>query len=167
MKEVSLGWKDSYAGENIDIMRTTYDLVIWSMHFQQYMKNTIYKLKKLAEDVGKPLQKRGKGKIIMLKYYYQDLDASNELDYLNTYQQLVGILRWACQLGWINILTFLYRHLCNPREGHLDAVFHIFNYLNVKRKIIPGKLGFYDLEQPSYIFPNKDASMEKKYWVDL
>ena len=34
MKEVSLGWTDSYAGENIDIMRTTYDLVIWSMNFQ-------------------------------------------------------------------------------------------------------------------------------------
>ena len=51
---------------------------------------------------------------------------------LTKYQQYIGVLRWACELGRIDILTevsVLSQHLCNPREGHLDAVYRIFNYL--------------------------------------
>ena len=58
-------------------------------------------------------------------------------------------------------------NLCNPIEGHLDAVFHIFNYLNIKRKSIPGKLDFDDLENPPCTCPIKGASTEKKYWMDF
>ena len=67
----------------------------------------------------------------MLKYHHPELDASKDLEDLNTYQQLFGILRWSCELGRIYILTevsVLSQHL----QGHLDVVFHIFNFLNVK-----------------------------------
>ena len=51
----------------------------------------------------------------MLKYYHPGMDASNELEDPDMYQQLIVILRWACELGWIDTLTEvsdLYQYLC-------------------------------------------------------
>ena len=48
------------------------------------------------------------------------------------YLQLIGILRWAVELGQIDIYTeviMLSQYLCLPREGHLDAAYRIFWYL--------------------------------------
>ena len=64
-------------------------------------------------------------------------------------------------------VSVLYHRLCNPIEVHIDAVFHIFNYFNTKRKCIPGKLVFDDLEQPPYMCPIKSASKDKKGCMDF
>jgi hypothetical protein len=45
---------------------------------------------------------------------------------------LVGILRWAAELGRIDIyidVSLLSSHMCQPRVGHLEQVLHIFAYL--------------------------------------
>ena len=147
-REGSLGYKDRYMGENSERTQTTDGRVIWSMNSQDYMKNDIEKVNKLAREDGNTLHKRGKGKNPMLKDYLPELDASKELEDPDTYQYLIGMLRCSRDLAWIDILTeviVLSPNLCNPREVHLDAVFHIFNYLNVNREIIPGKLVFDDL----------------------
>ena len=56
------------------------------------------------------------------------------------YQELIGILRWAVEIGRVNILlevSLLSSHLALPRIGHLQAVYHIFGYLKQvpKRKL--------------------------------
>jgi hypothetical protein len=66
--------------------------------------------------------------------YKPELDESPEMDPVkaNFYQSHIGILRWCVELGRIGIITevsMLYTYLCLPREGHLDAVFHVFAYL--------------------------------------
>jgi hypothetical protein len=66
--------------------------------------------------------------------YKPALDDSPELDPIkaNFFQSQIGILRWCVELGRIDILTevsMLSTYLCLPREGHLDAVFHVFEYL--------------------------------------
>ena len=41
-------------------------------------------------------------------------------------------MRPLIELGRVNILmqaSFLSQHLCSPREGHIDAVYRIFGYL--------------------------------------
>jgi len=48
------------------------------------------------------------------------------------YNSLIGIARWMCELGRIDILTEvseLSAYLAVPRIGHLEQAFHIFNYL--------------------------------------
>ena len=48
------------------------------------------------------------------------------------YQSQIGVLHWCVELGQIDILmevSLLSSHLALPREGHLDAVFHLFAYL--------------------------------------
>jgi hypothetical protein len=48
------------------------------------------------------------------------------------YQNLIGILRWTCELGRIDILhevSLLSQYLAQPRIGHLTQVVNIFFYL--------------------------------------
>jgi hypothetical protein len=71
--------------------------------------------------------------------YRPELDQSNELDARRAsyYQGVIGVLRWACELGRIDILVHvsaLSRYLAAPREGHLQQVFHIFGYLKAHNK---------------------------------
>ena len=128
------------------------------------MKNAIDMVNKLVEEDGKTLQKMGKGIRSMLKYHHLDPDVSKQLEDTDKYQKIISILIWEYELGLINILTeasVLYQNLFNPREGHLDAVFQIFTYLNIKRKIIPGELDFDGLEHPPYTCPIRGSSTEK------
>ena len=62
------------------------------------------------------------------------MDLSAELGpiFLNYYQTQIGVLRWMMELGRIDIITevsILASQLALPREGHLEAVFHILGYL--------------------------------------
>jgi hypothetical protein len=62
------------------------------------------------------------------------LDVTPELnvDQASFYQSQIGVLRWCVELGRIDIITevsALSSFLALPREGHLEAVFHIFAYL--------------------------------------
>jgi hypothetical protein len=66
--------------------------------------------------------------------YHPELDQSPELDprRASYYQGVIGVLCWACKLGQVGILvavSMLSRYLVNPREGHLQQVFHICGYL--------------------------------------
>jgi hypothetical protein len=50
----------------------------------------------------------------------------------NWYQSAIGVLRWAVELGRIDITTetsMLAAQMAFPREGHLIAVLRIFSYL--------------------------------------
>ena len=58
---------------------------------------------------------------------------------LQYFQELIGVLRWACKIGRIDILTevlMLSTHLALPRKGHLKQVYHIFNINNVAHKVL-------------------------------
>jgi hypothetical protein len=71
--------------------------------------------------------------------YGPELDQSPELDprRANYFQGVIGVLRWACELGQIDILVavlMLSRYLVNPREGHLQQVFHIYGYLKKHKR---------------------------------
>jgi hypothetical protein len=49
----------------------------------------------------------------------------------NFFQSQIGILRWCVEMGRIYIITevsILSTYLCLPREGYLDAVFHVVAY---------------------------------------
>ena len=48
------------------------------------------------------------------------------------YQHFIGMLRWAVELGCIDIqleTSQMLLYMANPRVGHLHQVFHIFHYL--------------------------------------
>ena len=69
--------------------------------------------------------------------YAPELDTTPELNagQATFYQSQVGVLRWCVELGRVDIITEvseLASYLAMPREGHLEAIFHLFNYLHKK-----------------------------------
>ena len=66
--------------------------------------------------------------------YKPKLDVTSELnDHLTSrYLQLMGILRWAIELGCVDMfveVSQLSQFQALPRQGHLEAAYHIFAYL--------------------------------------
>jgi hypothetical protein len=82
--------------------------------------------------------------------YKPEINVTEELDSTlsSRYLQLIGILRWAVEIGRIDIFletSLLSQYQAQPRFGHLEAVYHIFAYL--KKHPDMGKLA-YDSHQP-------------------
>ena len=95
-------------------------------------------LKAAIDNVEEKLAKDGiklpTGNTPMTSGYHPAEDVSAELnsDELQYYQELIGVLRWAIEIGRVDILlevALLSSHLALPREGHLQQVYHIFGYL--------------------------------------
>ena len=67
---------------------------------------------------------------------------------LQRYQELISILRWAVELGRVDILletALMSTHPALPRRRHLEQLYHIFSYIKVnpKRKL------FFDPQHPN------------------
>jgi hypothetical protein len=66
--------------------------------------------------------------------YKPKINVTDELDQTlaSRFMQLIGILRWAVEIGCIDIYlatSLLSQYQANPRFGHLEAAYHIFAYL--------------------------------------
>ena len=64
------------------------------------------------------------------------------------YQELIGILRWAVEIGRVDMIlevSLLSSHLSFPRIGHIQAIYHIFDYL----KQVPKRNMYFDPVSPS------------------
>eukprot|EP00980_Cylindrotheca_fusiformis_P014195 scaffold3727_cov54-Cylindrotheca_fusiformis.AAC.1 len=67
----------------------------------------------------------------MMGSFVPELDGSPELDSEGTqfFQELIGILRWATELGRVDVLhevSILSQYQAGPREGHLEQALRIF-----------------------------------------
>lgn len=71
----------------------------------------------------------------MSTQYRPELEDSHELEgqEITYYQELIGVLRWAIELGRVDILhevSLLSAYQAAPRRGHLlDMLIAIFTYL--------------------------------------
>ena len=106
--------------------------VRWPLASTKCTKRAIADLEVVLDAVSKRLPT--KVTTPMASGYRPELDQSAELnpERQNYFQGLIGVLRWICELGRIDILmpvSMLSRYLISAREGHLDQVFHTFAYL--------------------------------------
>ena len=72
--------------------------------------------------------------------YLPELDGTDKLsaDDVRLFQELIGVLRWATELGRVDILfevSILSQYQASPREGHLSQGFNLFGYLKDNPKI--------------------------------
>ena len=86
-----------------------------------------------------------KCKTPMVTKYAPEIDVTADLkaDGIQYFQELIGVLQWACEIGRVDILLETYllsTHFASPRIAHLEQVFHIFGYLKDSSK---RELGFY------------------------
>jgi hypothetical protein len=131
LKEGSHQAPEQYLGANIEKWTFQDGQQLWSMSAKSYIKSAIENIEgkdqfnhKLRSGAHRPMKAD----------YCPEVDISPVLsDTLATYYQgLIGVLRWTCELGRIDILTevsMLSSHNALPREGHLEAVLDVFAYL--------------------------------------
>lgn len=121
----------------------------WTMSSAKYVNAAIENVENKLKEQDKQLPKRADTP--MVSNYRPEEDISAELQGADhTYfQELIGILRWAIELGRIDIMievSMLSVHLANPRAGHLEQAIHIFAYL----KSTPKKTLAFDPRHPTY-----------------
>ena len=111
---------------------------MWTMNSTDYLKAAL-------DNVLNQMEKRGvkipsRVSTPMAAGYLPELDLSPELnaDDVTHFQELIGILRWAVEIGRVDILTelsMLSSYQASPRRGHLEQVYHIFAYIKKKIKL--------------------------------
>ena len=112
----------------------------WGMSSEKYVNNAIKIVEGLLEEDGDGKKLKSTAKVPVSSSYKPELDMSPELSPALTsrYQQLIGILRWAVELGRVDIyleVLLLSQFLANPRVGHLEVVYHIFAFLKSHPKL--------------------------------
>ena len=136
MKKGSIGDPDIYLGAKLKEHVLPNGVKAWGKSPSKYIQEAV----KNVEDYLKKENLPGLKKKITSPFpanYYAELDTSEELDSegLGHYQSLIGILRWMVELGRIDVMaeiSTLASFSALPRQGHLDAVYHIFSYLKAK-----------------------------------
>ena len=169
LKPESVKPPDIYLGANIEKIQLPDGRVEWGMTSRTYVKNAIKIVESLlAEDYeGENARLKTTARNPFPSGYKPELDVTNELhdDMVSRFLQLIGILRWAVELGRLDIyleVSQLSQHQALPRKGHLEAAYHIFAYL---KKHENGARIVFDPREPNIderAF-NKNANWEDFY----
>ena len=85
--------------------------------------------------------------------YTPESDATTELesDGITMFQELIGELRWAIEIGRVDIeheVSVLSSYQAAPRDGHLQQIFHFFAFLKKNPN-----LSLYFNPSPVVIYP--------------
>lgn len=142
LNPASVGPPSRYLGADVEKVTRPGDPTgqeyYWSFSAHTYVKNAVKNVILLLEEEGRGLKSTAKTPFPSTTYR-PEIDTTDECGDLHAsrYQNLIGVLRWAVELGRIDIYTevaLLSQHLALPRVGHLEAVYHVFAYLNKHEK---------------------------------
>jgi hypothetical protein len=132
IKESSIGPPSIYLGGKMSEVVLPNGVKAHAFSSSQYVQEAVRNVE--AHLLKKNMKLKKKVTAPLTTSYRPELDASDELTPSDAayFQSLIGILRWAVELGRIDItceVSMLSSHLALPREGHLQQVYHIFAYL--------------------------------------
>ena len=161
LKQGSVQEPTLYLGADVKKVTTQINESAWGISSDSYVTSAVKEVERKLSELGTKLP-TGKCTNPMTSGYRPELDSTPELnpDQANYFQSLIGALRWAVELGRIDIIVevgMLSRYLVSPRVGHLEQALHIFTYL--KRK--PSCTMVFDPAYPvinEALFPQRDWS---------
>ena len=118
-------------------MRLANGVEAWGMSSSKYALAAVGNVVAHLESKGQGHMLPKRAPTLFMGGYQPEIDVIPELEPESAtyYQSQLGILRWMCELGRIDIITevsMLALHLALPREGNLEAVYHIFGYVRLK-----------------------------------
>jgi hypothetical protein len=132
-----------YLGGVLELTTNENGTICWSQSADKYLQAAVANVEEKLRESRRELQKAKYCSTPFLSNYRPELDDTAELSLEGHryFQELIGVLRWAVELGRLDILletSLLSAYLASPREGHLEAVYHIFGYLkwHPKRKLV-------------------------------
>jgi hypothetical protein len=144
IKNNEYGPPTMYLGGDIEKFQLPDGSSAWSMTSCSYVKSAVETVRALLAEDGRELKSGKRPHKGPLPHGYKpELDVTDECsaEHLSRYLQLIGILRWAVELGRIDIHTevaLLSQYQASPRYGHLEALYLIFHYLskNPKKRLV-------------------------------
>ena len=127
---------DMYLGATLSVMEEN-GVQGWCMTSDRYVKAAVENVELKLSMVNQRLPSWCKTP--MAVGYRPECDVSVELTSagVQRYQELIGVLRWASELGRVDILletAMLSTYMALPRKGHLEQVYHVFGYLKPHSK---------------------------------
>ena len=150
----------------------------WALGSQTYLKEAVKVCENLMKEHGLEFSssKRACTTPFSNQNYRPELEDSAYCgDVLaNVYQNLIGVLRWMCELGRIDVLhevSILSQYLAQPRTGHLQQVINIFHYAKkYNRSWIVLDPTRFDIDwiptKPSEVHPDIRAKAMKDIYTD-
>jgi hypothetical protein len=140
LKDDKMAPPDVYLGATIAKMTLDDGTTCWTMSPEQYVKSAVANVE---EDLAKQGRRLPPKCVTPFSSNYAPwLETSPELkaDGVQRFQELIGQLRWAVEIGRVDILletSLLSSYLAMPRVGHLAPALHIFGDLKPppKRKL--------------------------------
>ena len=134
---------------------------------EKFIKNVFKAVDQLLLEDGEEYHLKTTTLVPFLTSYKPELNFSEELYATMTtrYRQLIGLLRWRFELGRLDTFletSLLSQYIASPREGHLEAVYHIFAYLKKSNKTAI-------IVDPKYIQLDERAFSDTtiKYWQQI
>ena len=105
----------------------------WTVTSHDYVKAAVKNVEEAIKGTARRLPTRNV-ETPMSMSYVPELDVTEELcdKDVTFFQELIGVLRWATEIGRVDILleiSLLSQYQANPREGHLEQLLHIFGFL--------------------------------------
>jgi hypothetical protein len=169
LKAGSVKEPDKYLGADISKVTVTHDegdFECYSMSSDSYLKHAIAEVERTLAAKEKPLElRKARVETPMSSGYRPELDDTPFLgpEDANYYMSLMGILRWAIELGRVDIMVeagLLSRYQAAPREGHLEQMYHIMAYLkkNPKSRIV------FDYSRPNFGHINNEPKDWHEYY---
>ena len=141
MKKGSIGDRDLYIGAKHRKITLHNGVQAWSTSPSKYIQEAVKNVEKYPHINcgGMKLAKRANAPFS--RDYAPELDISPELDpkRANYYQSLMGMLQWMVEIDRVDMITevsMMALQLAMPRERHLEYLYHMFAYLNIKHNSI-------------------------------
>ena len=141
MKEDSISEPSIYLGANVRNWTVTdnegKDINCWALGSQNYIRESLRIVDSIMEKHNlkqSSTRRQGRNTPFSSSDYRPELESSNYCsdEEITIYQNLIGMLRWLCELGRVDILyecTILSQYMVQPRIGHLTQALNIFKYL--------------------------------------
>ena len=129
----------------------------WYMGSEQYIAEAVKNVTSWLEQRG--LMLKTKVSSVLPSNYQPELDTTQLCDDEDTTydQPQIGVLRWAVELGRIDICTevsILSGYMAAPRAGHLSALMHVFAFMksHKRSKVVldPGYVDHVEQEKPDW-----------------
>ena len=140
----------------------------WTISSVDYIKAAVQTVKDSVNQPGCQWKLPSKATTPMVSSFIPELDGTPELgtDDHRFFQEMIGMLRWATELGRVDILhevSLLSQYQASPRQGHMEQALHIFAYLDKHPKLtLYMDPGLPNLN--SGIFSTTNASEFKEYY---
>jgi hypothetical protein len=135
MKPGSIRDPDIYLGAKLHQCTLPNGVHAWALSPSKYVQEAVKMVEQHLTAKGMPFKKRVTSSF--LSRFVPELDVSKELDHSEAkwYQSQVGVLRWTVELGHVDRITevlLLALHSALPRQGHLDATYHLYTHIKKK-----------------------------------